>query len=78
MIFLPGFDAAAVLDALRRATALMGVPTFYTRLLQQPGLTAEAVAGDAPVRLRLRAPAGRDPRGVVGRGPATPSSSATA
>jgi malonyl-CoA/methylmalonyl-CoA synthetase len=45
MIFQPGFDAAAVLDALRRATALMGVPTFYTRLLQQPGLTREAVAG---------------------------------
>jgi len=45
MIFLPTFDAAQVLAALGRATALMGVPTFYTRLLAQPGLTAEAVAG---------------------------------
>ena len=45
MIFQPGFDAAAVLAALGRATALMGVPTFYTRLLQLPGLTREAVAG---------------------------------
>ena len=34
-----------MLAALGRATALMGVPTFYTRLLAQPGLTAEAVAG---------------------------------
>ena len=45
MIFLPTFDAGQVLAALGRATALMGVPTFYTRLLAQPGLTAEAVAG---------------------------------
>ena len=45
MIFQPGFDAAAVLDALGRATALMGVPTFYTRLLQLPGLTPQAVSG---------------------------------
>ena len=45
MIFLPTFDAGEVLAALGRATALMGVPTFYTRLLAQPGLTAEAVAG---------------------------------
>jgi malonyl-CoA/methylmalonyl-CoA synthetase len=39
-----------------RATALMGVPTFYTRLLQHPGLTREAtahmrlfVSGSAPL-----------------------------
>jgi malonyl-CoA/methylmalonyl-CoA synthetase len=45
MIFQPAFDATAVLGALGRATALMGVPTFYTRLLQLPGLTREAVGG---------------------------------
>ena len=45
MIFLPAFDAAQIVACLPRATTLMGVPTFYTRLLQQPGLTAEAAAG---------------------------------
>ena len=45
MIFRPKFDAAEVLSLMPRATALMGVPTFYTRLLAQPGLTREAVAG---------------------------------
>lgn len=44
MIFRPKFDAAEVLDLLPRATALMGVPTFYTRLLGQPGLTPETAA----------------------------------
>ena len=33
MIFLPGFDVDAVIDSLPRASVLMGVPTFYTRLL---------------------------------------------
>jgi malonyl-CoA/methylmalonyl-CoA synthetase len=33
MIWLPGFSPDAVLDALPRATVMMGVPTFYTRLL---------------------------------------------
>jgi malonyl-CoA/methylmalonyl-CoA synthetase len=45
MILQPKFDADAVLAAMPRATALMGVPTFYTRLLTHPGLTPEAVAG---------------------------------
>mgnify|MGYP005844118911 CR=1 FL=1 len=39
------FDAAAVLAGLGRATVLMGVPTFYTRLLELPGLDRQAVAG---------------------------------
>ncbi len=54
-IFLPGFDAEAIMAAMPKATALMGVPTFYTRLLQQDGL-AEAsknmrlfVSGSAPL-----------------------------
>jgi malonyl-CoA/methylmalonyl-CoA synthetase len=45
MIFRPRFDAVEALSLFPRATALMGVPTFYTRLLAQPGLTREAVAG---------------------------------
>eukprot|EP01035_Chromulina_nebulosa_P049352 gene49352-67027_t len=45
MIFRPRFDAAEALSLFPRATALMGVPTFYTRLLAQSGLTREAVAG---------------------------------
>lgn len=45
MIFLPRFDADEILRLMSRATALMGVPTFYVRLLQHPGLTWEAVSG---------------------------------
>ncbi len=33
MIFLPRFDLDAMIEQLPRATSLMGVPTFYTRLL---------------------------------------------
>jgi malonyl-CoA/methylmalonyl-CoA synthetase len=39
------FDAAAVLAELPAVTTLMGVPTFYTRLLQLPALDARACAG---------------------------------
>jgi malonyl-CoA/methylmalonyl-CoA synthetase len=45
MIFLPKFDADEVLSLMPRATSLMGVPTFYTRLVAHPGLTREAVKG---------------------------------
>ena len=55
MLFLPRFDAAAVMRLLPRATVLMGVPTFYTRLLREP-LTASAcarmrvfISGSAPL-----------------------------
>ncbi len=44
VVFLPGFDVDAILDAMPRATALMGVPTFYTRLLADPRLTRERAA----------------------------------
>jgi malonyl-CoA/methylmalonyl-CoA synthetase len=44
MIFHAAFNPDAVLDAIPRATALMGVPTFYTRLLACPRLTKEHVA----------------------------------
>ncbi len=45
MIFLPKFDADTVLSLMSRATTMMGVPTFYTRLLQHQGLTREGTAG---------------------------------
>jgi malonyl-CoA/methylmalonyl-CoA synthetase len=44
MIFLPGFDADTVLRLLPQATAMMGVPTFYTRLLSDPRLDRDLVA----------------------------------
>ena len=39
------FDAARVIADLPRASVLMGVPTFYTRMLGQPGLNREVCAG---------------------------------
>lgn len=44
MIFLPGFKADQVFGWLPRATAMMGVPTFYTRLLDDARLTRDLVA----------------------------------
>ena len=56
MVFLPSFDAAAIVRELARATVLMGVPTFYTRLLAQPAFDAAAcahmrlfISGSAPL-----------------------------
>jgi len=45
MLWHKSFDADAVIADLARATILMGVPTFYTRLLASPRLTREAAAG---------------------------------
>ena len=45
MIFLPGFDLDAILRLLPQATAMMGVPTFYTRLLDDPRFTRDLTAG---------------------------------
>jgi malonyl-CoA/methylmalonyl-CoA synthetase len=44
MLFLPKFDVAAVRAALPRATVMMGVPTFYTRLLETPDFSAAECA----------------------------------
>ncbi len=56
MIFLPGFDLETVLRLLPQATALMGVPTFYTRLLDDSRFDRAAtahmrlfVSGSAPL-----------------------------
>ncbi|AWN41516.1 malonate--CoA ligase [Methylobacterium durans] len=48
MLFLPRLDAKRILELMPRASAMMGVPTFYTRLLREPGLTREVAA---PMRL---------------------------
>jgi len=37
LLWHASFDAAAVIKDLPRASVLMGVPTFYTRLLDHPG-----------------------------------------
>jgi malonyl-CoA/methylmalonyl-CoA synthetase len=44
MIFLPRFDPDKVFEVMPRATAMMGVPTFYTRLLRDSRLTKETTA----------------------------------
>jgi malonyl-CoA/methylmalonyl-CoA synthetase len=44
MIFLPKFDLDQVVEALPRATTMMGVPTFYTRLLDDPRFTRDLVS----------------------------------
>src|SRR5260370_487941 len=37
MLWLPRFDVADVIGQLPHASVMMGVPTFYTRLLAEPG-----------------------------------------
>jgi malonyl-CoA/methylmalonyl-CoA synthetase len=56
MTFMARFDAAATVAALPGASVLMGVPTFYTRLLGRPDLTPDTtahmrlfVSGSAPL-----------------------------
>jgi malonyl-CoA/methylmalonyl-CoA synthetase len=44
MIFMPGFDLDEILAQMPRATSMMGVPTFYTRLLDDARFTKEAAA----------------------------------
>ncbi len=56
MIFMQKFDAERILAAMARSTVLMGVPTFYVRLLQSQNLSEHTtarmrlfVAGSAPL-----------------------------
>jgi malonyl-CoA/methylmalonyl-CoA synthetase len=56
MIFLPKFNIDEVMDMMPQATAMMGVPTFYSRMLQSQRLTRESVkhislfiSGSAPL-----------------------------
>ena len=58
MEFLTMFSTDRVLEAMPQATALMGVPTFYTRLLKEERLSVAAtnmrlfVSGSAPLLAR--------------------------
>lgn len=47
IVFLPKFDADEILTQMPDATVMMGVPTFYTRLLKSPRL------GEASLGMRL-------------------------
>jgi len=56
MLWLPKFDTAAVAALLPRVTVMMGIPTFYTRLLQERSFTRETcrnvrafISGSAPL-----------------------------
>src|SRR5215207_6527731 len=56
MIFLPKLDPELMIKLMARATVMMGVPTFYTRLLQSPVLSKEStkhmrlfISGSAPL-----------------------------
>lgn len=56
MLFLARFDADEIVRLLPQASVMMGVPTFYTRLLQHPGLNQDTVrkvrlfiSGSAPL-----------------------------
>lgn len=56
MIFLPKLDPDLIIKLMARATVLMGVPTFYTRLLQNSALSHETtkhmrlfISGSAPL-----------------------------
>ena len=56
MIFLPKFDIDVVMDKIGSATTMMGVPTFYTRMLADARCTPENlghmrlfVSGSAPL-----------------------------
>ena len=44
MLFLPRFDTDELLRLLPQASVLMGVPTFFARLLRHPGFTRESAA----------------------------------
>ncbi len=44
LIFMNRFNAEETLGLMPDATAMMGIPTFYTRLLRLPGLNAETTA----------------------------------
>ena len=56
LIFLPGFSAESIVANIPKATAMMGVPTFYTRLLEEPAFSGDLVrhmrlfvSGSAPL-----------------------------
>ena len=56
LIFMSRFSPDAIIEAIPKATSLMGVPTFYTRLLTHPDLNEDLtsnirlfISGSAPM-----------------------------
>ncbi|MEP1519838.1 malonyl-CoA synthase [Ascidiaceihabitans sp.] len=56
MMFLPRFDAGQMISLMTRCTSMMGVPTFYTRLLDTPAFDRDLtghmrlfISGSAPM-----------------------------
>jgi malonyl-CoA/methylmalonyl-CoA synthetase len=45
ILFLEGFDVNEIVGLLPSATVMMGVPMFYTRLLQHPSLNGQVCTG---------------------------------
>ncbi|WP_119165834.1 malonate--CoA ligase [Algihabitans albus] len=45
MVFLPKFDAERAIQLLPSCSVMMGVPTFYVRLLAEVGFTKEVASG---------------------------------
>lgn len=45
MLFEPRFDAVRAVSLLPRVTVFMGVPTYYVRLLAEPGFTRQQCSG---------------------------------
>jgi len=45
MIFLPQFNVDQLVNLMQQATVLMGVPTFYTRLLDHPRFNRQLASG---------------------------------
>ncbi|GAB5436325.1 malonate--CoA ligase [Falsiruegeria mediterranea] len=45
IIFMPKFDLDVIIDRMPSATTMMGVPTFYTRLLEDARFTKELAKG---------------------------------
>ena len=62
MQFIAKFDVATVVTALPASTVMMGIPTFYTRLLKAPAFDAAAcksmrlfISGSAPLPAQIHA-----------------------
>ena len=61
MVFFPHFDAEQIVSAMPQATAIMGVPTHYSRILASPRLERRqctnlrvAICGSAPLPEAVR------------------------
>ena len=62
LVYLPRFDLDQIMEALPRANTMMGVPTFYTRLLTRPDFDRDRcahmrlfVSGSAPLSAETHA-----------------------